>query len=211
MHSWFIKSFNKSAHVYEWFVVPFIVVASLTTGMLQSVGLGIAMSTLIFVESFHKAGVVKFLANGLTGEFWPSGNSVTVFVEFSLILFYFGTLITVRSTIERNCEDNEWLNQNADLIQILVLQNYMFFGNATSCLKYISTMFDDEDISGFDGDLPPIPKYIIIDMSIVTGIDTSAGMWSQWLSKILCTFSFVFANCVCSLYFPFFPFSGCVG
>mmetsp|Transcript_13080 Transcript_13080/g.27490 ORF Transcript_13080/g.27490 Transcript_13080/m.27490 type:complete len:1323 (+) Transcript_13080:168-4136(+) len=146
VHSWFMKSFQKSVDVFEWFVVPFIVVAGLTTGMLESVGMGIAASTLIFVHSFHQAGVVKFLANGLT----------------------------VRSTIERNCEDNEWLDQNADLIQVLVLQNYLFFGNATSCLNYISSMFDDDEANGSDVDLPPVPKYIIIDMSIVTGIDTSA-------------------------------------
>ena len=33
-------------------------------------------------------------------------------------------------------------------------------------------MFDNE--AGFDPDLPPFPKYIILDLSIVTGIDTSA-------------------------------------
>ncbi len=35
-------------------------------------------------------------------------------------------------------------------------------------------MFDDEEANEADVDLPPVPKYIIIDMSIVTGIDTSA-------------------------------------
>ncbi len=72
INSWFIKSFQKSVDVFEWFVVPFIVVAGLTTGMLESVGMGIAASTLIFVHSFHQAGVVKFLANGLTGECVPT-------------------------------------------------------------------------------------------------------------------------------------------
>mmetsp|Transcript_16617 Transcript_16617/g.35906 ORF Transcript_16617/g.35906 Transcript_16617/m.35906 type:complete len:1197 (-) Transcript_16617:138-3728(-) len=142
--SWFIKSYQKSAT--EWVVVPFIVITSLAYGMLQSVGLGLAVSTLIFVASFYRAGVVKFIANGLT----------------------------IRSTIERNCEDNQWLDQHADLIQILVLQNYLFFGNANSCLKYIHSMFEDDEDGAFDADLPPIPKYVILDLSIVTGIDTSA-------------------------------------
>lgn len=141
--SWFIKSYHKSAN--EWIVVPFIVATSLTSGMLQSIGLGLGASTLIFVASFHRAGVVKFIANGLT----------------------------IRSTVERNCEDNEWLDQHADLIQILVLQNYLFFGNATSCLKYIQSMFDDADGPN-EEDLPPVPKYVILDLSIVSGIDTSA-------------------------------------
>mmetsp|Transcript_9447 Transcript_9447/g.20438 ORF Transcript_9447/g.20438 Transcript_9447/m.20438 type:complete len:596 (+) Transcript_9447:1310-3097(+) len=142
IYSWFVLSFKKSAT--EWVVVPFIVVTSLSFGMLQSVGLGLAASTLVFVASFYRAGVVKFIANGLT----------------------------IRSTIERNFEDTQWLYQHADLIQILVLQNYLFFGNANSCLKYIQTMFDDE--AGYDPNLPPMPKYLILDLSIVTGIDTSA-------------------------------------
>ncbi|KAL7532451.1 hypothetical protein ACHAXR_004636, partial [Thalassiosira sp. AJA248-18] len=140
--SWFIKSYQKSAT--EWVVVPIIVIVSLTSGMLQSVGVGLGASTLVFVASFYRAGVVKFIANGLT----------------------------IRSTIERNHEDNHWLDQNGDMIQLLVLQNYLFFGNASSISKYIQSMFDDE--AGFDDDLPPIPKYVILDLSIVTGIDTSA-------------------------------------
>ena len=145
--TWFVRSYRKSRT--EWVVVPFIVIASLAFGMLQSVALGLGASTLLFVASFYRAGVVKFIANGLT----------------------------VRSTIERNSEDDRWLCQHADLIQLLVLQNYLFFGNAVSCLTYIKSMFDDGDTdTGFDEDpdIPPIPKYLILDLSLVTGIDTSA-------------------------------------
>ena len=102
---WFINSYKKSA--MEWAVVPLIVVTSLMWGMLQSIAMGLGASTLIFVASFYRAGVVKFIANGLT----------------------------IRSTIERNYDDSRWLDGNADLIQVLVLQNYLFFGNASSCLK----------------------------------------------------------------------------
>lgn len=117
---------------------------------------------------FYRAGVVKCIANGLM----------------------------IRSTVDRNLEDNEWLDQNADMIQILVLQNYLvrhlfvhddfvqwissfltirqFFGNAKSICRFVQTMFDEpQDISDHH-DLPPIPKHIIIDLSIVTGIDSSA-------------------------------------
>jgi MFS superfamily sulfate permease-like transporter len=59
------------------------------------------------------------------------------------------------------------------MIQILVLQNYLFFGNATSVLKYISSMFDDVDVID-DALLPPKPRYVVLDMSIVSGLDVSA-------------------------------------
>ena len=47
---------------------------------------------------------------------------------------------------------------------------------ATSVDQYIGTMFEDlpESASKVDFELPPVPKYLIIDFTIVTGIDTSA-------------------------------------
>lgn len=88
---------------------------------------------------------------------------------------FVATGLTIRSSIERSCEDSKWLDNNGDLIHILVVQNYLYFGNATSCRNYVATMFtDDENAPGSDFDLPPVPKYVLLDMSIVTGIDTSA-------------------------------------
>jgi MFS superfamily sulfate permease-like transporter len=140
-NTWFVKSYRKSPE--EWFVVPLIVGTSMVYGSLPSVGIGLCASTLIFVASFQQAGVVKFVASGLT----------------------------LRSTIERNCEDNMWLDENGGLIHIFVLQNYLFFGNASTCLGYFESIFDDErDLS----DERPTPKYVILDLSIMTGIDASA-------------------------------------
>jgi len=143
MNNWFIKSFQKIGS--EWFVIPFIVLSGQMFGVLQSVALGVGISTLVFVSSFYKAGTVKFIANGLT----------------------------IRSTIERQSTDNVWLDKNGDMIQTLVLQNYLFFGNATSVLKYISSMFEDIEVVD-DALLPPKPKYLVLDMSIVSGVDISA-------------------------------------
>jgi MFS superfamily sulfate permease-like transporter len=83
---------------------------------------------------------------------------------------------TLRSTIERGHREAAWLDQHGDLIQILVLQNYLFFGNAQSLLSYITSMFDDSD--GNDSQdlvaIPPAPLHIIMDFAIVSGMDTSA-------------------------------------
>ena len=61
-----------------------------------------------------------------------------------------------------------------DLIQILVLQNYLFFGNANSVLNYVTTMFEEPE-SECLFPLPPIPRYLIIDMTLVTGVDQSVS------------------------------------
>lgn len=144
LYSNFIKSHQKIRS--EWFVIPVIVLAGQAFGVLQSVALGVAISTLMFVAAFYRAGTVKFIANGL---------------------------ILRSSTVERHSEDNVWLDKNGDLIQVLVLQNYLFFGNATSVMNYISSMFDDVDMID-DEFLPPKPKYVVLDLSIVSGMDMSA-------------------------------------
>lgn len=59
-------------------------------------------------------------------------------------------------------------------IQILVLQNYLFFGNASAIQNYIASMFEDPDEDVDDLLLPPKPKVIILDLALVSGMDSSA-------------------------------------
>ena len=145
--TWFIKSYFKTKEKMEWLVVPLIVVFAFGIGLLQAVFFGIAISTFLFVGAFFKSGVVKFAASGLS----------------------------VRSTIERAVNSEEYLDNHGDELRIIVLQNYLFFGNASSILAYVSSMFeqpiDDAETDPFT--LPPLPKFLILDMALVTGIDTS--------------------------------------
>jgi sulfate permease, SulP family len=149
LHGWFFKSFRKTQSKIEWLVNPFIVLTASFVGLLSSVFLGIALSTFFFVAAFYQSGVVKYEASG----------------------------ITIRSTIERATRTARWLDTNGDLIQILVLQSYLFFGNATSVLNYVRSMFEeteDEKDRRDDFDLPPLPKVVVLDFSLVSGMDGSA-------------------------------------
>lgn len=130
----------------EWLVVPIIVVFAFVVGLLNAVFVGVAMSTFIFVASFFRSGVVKYIANGLS----------------------------VRSTIERPPNAADWLDKNGELIQILIIQNYLFFGNSSSIFTYITSMFEDPNPSIDPAFVPPIPKVIIMDLTLVTGMDTSS-------------------------------------
>lgn len=65
MHSWAIKSYFKTSDKLEWLVVPAIVICAFAVGLLNSVFLGIAMSTFLFVAAFFRSGVVKYAANGI--------------------------------------------------------------------------------------------------------------------------------------------------
>lgn len=147
--TWLVSSYFKTKAKLEWMVAPVIVVLAFTVGMLNAIFLGVAISTFIFVASFYKAGTVKFVGNGLN----------------------------LRSTVERGVPENNWLNQNGDLIQILVLQQFLFFGNAQSVLHYVTTMFEEDPEGDDDAQrlpLPPKPRYLVLDFAWITGMDTSA-------------------------------------
>ena len=78
--------------------------------------------------------------------------------------------------MERSVAQSAWLSENGDLCQIIVLQNYLFFGNACSILDYVATMFEEVDKTQserLDFALPPLPRVLVLDLSLVTGMDTS--------------------------------------
>jgi MFS superfamily sulfate permease-like transporter len=147
--NWFIKPISKMDNLLEWSVVPFIAMLSLLVGFLNAVVLGIGLSTFLFVTEFFRVGVVKYDASGLE----------------------------IRSRIERSLVQSVWLDTHGDDLRVLVLQNYLFFGNATSVLRYIETMFDEiplvESIR-LAYPIPPVPVVLILDLSLITGMDTSA-------------------------------------
>ncbi|KAG7339587.1 STAS domain containing protein [Nitzschia inconspicua] len=145
---WFIRPFQKMESWIEWSVVPLIVFFSLFVGFLNAVFLGIALSTFVFVTSFFQVGVVKYNATGLE----------------------------IRSRIERSLIQSVWLDTHGDAIQVLVLQNYLFFGNASTIRNYIATMFEEVDITvsqRLDFAIPPVPSILVVDLSLITGMDTS--------------------------------------
>ncbi len=120
-------------------------VSAFVNDLLSAVFLGVAMSTFIFVHAFFRSGVVKFAADGQK----------------------------INSTIDRPFLMSEWLEENGDRIQVLCLQNYLFFGNASAIHKYIITLFklSKEAEKSF---LTPTSKFLILDLAMVTGLDTSA-------------------------------------
>lgn len=52
--TWAIKSYFKTKEKMEWLVVPVIVLLAFVVGLLQSVFLGIAFSTFLFVAALCK-------------------------------------------------------------------------------------------------------------------------------------------------------------
>jgi hypothetical protein len=94
---------------------------------------------------------------------------------FAGVVRYVANASVIHSTIERPFRKTEWFQDNGDLIQILILQNYLFFGNASAVYGYISEMFQrsEKDDKNEDYLLARKPKYLVVDVALVTGMDTS--------------------------------------
>ncbi|KAL3938156.1 MAG: hypothetical protein SGBAC_006863, partial [Bacillariaceae sp.] len=147
---WFFDAFTKTLDVSEWLVVPIIVAFSLVIGFLNAVLVGIAISTFVFVGAFFRVGIVKFQATGKD----------------------------IRSRIERSMEQCVLLNEHGDEIQVLVLQNYLFFGNAAKLCHYIFTMFEDVEVEleeSTDISVPPFPKVLLLDFFFFLWHDMPIG------------------------------------
>lgn len=145
--TWLFDSYFKTKDKLEWIVGPLLVILSFAYGLLIAIFIGVAASAVLFVSKVYHTGIVRFVGNGLT----------------------------VHSTVERGMQETSWLDLHGDLIQILVLQNYLFFGNCKSVLRYVVTMFSDDSCSsGSLQDPLPVPRFLIIDVSMVTGMDTSS-------------------------------------
>jgi STAS domain len=119
---------------------------------------------------------VSFLPFATVGVVYsfPKTSSCLPWIVRSGVVKYVANGVHVRSTIERPPKVSRWLDKSAIKIQILVMQNYLFFGNASSMIAYISMMFDEPDKKSDPNLITPCPKIVIIDMTLVTGMDTSA-------------------------------------
>ena len=110
MNTWFLKSFRMTKEKSEWLVVPLIMIFSFVVGMLQSIALGIAISTFLFVASFYRTGVVKFIDTGKSAiDGITMMNNAVFCPKYVLYSSILGLL--VRSTVERSAQDSAWLGK----------------------------------------------------------------------------------------------------
>ena len=118
-------------------------------GPLSGLGILGGLGVLTFVWRLGEVPIVKYVASGLT----------------------------IRSTVHRSLREQEALESKGDLMQCLFLQGYVFFGNAKKVGKYVKAMFKPVNVPDEIAHLvPPTPSVLVLDCSLVTGVDVSAGV-----------------------------------
>jgi SulP family sulfate permease len=107
-------------------------------GFLQGVAVGIGIALVLFVVKYSQVNVIKHILTGAS----------------------------YHSTVDRPLAQRQMLRTMGDMITILQLQNFIFFGTAQVLLDTFRARIQDQSL--------PKVRYFVLDFRRVTGFDSSA-------------------------------------
>ena len=145
--NWVVAGYRRLP-LGDWLVVLLIVVVAGTVGFLVSIGVGLIASIIAFTINYSRVPVAR---HALTGE-------------------------DLHSNVERSPEQRELIRQKGAAVQVLVLQNYIFFGTAHNMLETVKSRLADTH-------QPPL-RYLILDLARVTGLDTASVTTFRKLAQL---------------------------
>lgn len=110
----FVWSARKKLPLSDMLVVCCILFVVAQYGILEGVGAGIGLATILFVHKYSQLSTIKTIMSG--GEH--------------------------TSNIDRRKEDQAYLDANGNALQILILQGFLFFGSASRVMEQIKLLLD---------------------------------------------------------------------
>jgi SulP family sulfate permease len=119
-------------------IILLILVAMNGIGVLQGVGLGLLVAIGLFVYDYSHTSIVRHVLSGAS----------------------------FRSNVDRPPFYNQYLRKHDDLIYILELQGFIFFGTVNKLLAEVRRRVSETG--------QPVPRFIVLDFGHVSGLDSSA-------------------------------------
>jgi len=120
-------------------VICIILVTVAVFGILEGVAVGVVLATVLFVHKYSQLSVVKSAMGGAEHV----------------------------SNIDRHKDDQAYLDEHGGLVQLFVLQGFLFFGSASRLLEHIKLVVDDGDKAS--------KRFLVIDFTRVDEMDSSAA------------------------------------
>jgi len=120
-------------------VICIILVTVAVFGILEGVAVGVVLATVLFVHKYSQLSVIKTALDGAEHV----------------------------SNIDRHKDDQDYLDKQGYLVQIFVLQGFLFFGSASRLLENIKLVVDAGD--------KETRRFLIIDFTRVDEMDSSAA------------------------------------
>ena len=121
----------------DYIIILLILVAMNGLGVLQGVGLGLLVAISLFVYDYTQTSIIRHVLSG--ASFHSNVDCPPFYIQY--------------------------LREHADLIQILELQGYIFFGTDNKLLDQVRRRVSE---SG-----RPRPRFIVLDFGHVSGLDSS--------------------------------------
>jgi SulP family sulfate permease len=151
---WVIES-RTSLPFVDWLLVMSILGTVAIAGFLPGVAVGVLLAVLIFIVSYSRQGAVRH--------------------EF--------TGATYRSKVDRGTRAESYLSVAGEVILILDLQGYLFFGTAAELVDRVQRRTLDASV--------PQLQFLVLDFRRVTGIDSSTVQAFQRIDRLARTGDFV--------------------
>lgn len=113
----FVWSARKKLPLSDMLVVCFILFVVAQYGILEGVGAGIGLATILFVHKYSQLSTIKTIMSGAEHT----------------------------SNIDRCKEDQAFLDEHGGSFQILILQGFLFFGSAGRVTEQIKLLLDESE------------------------------------------------------------------
>jgi sulfate permease, SulP family len=136
---WLIEA-RKQLPQLEYLVVVIIVLVVASIGFLEGVLVGLLGAIVLFVVNYSRINVVRFALSGKQRH----------------------------SNVERNTLESHYLREQGEVMLILKLQGYLFFGTASALVARIEERLEDRSL--------PALRFAVLDFAQVTDLDSSAAL-----------------------------------
>lgn len=135
LYTWLYQTWFRMPR-WEYAVVLLIALLIPAIGFLQGVSLGLGLAVVMFVFRYSRTSSVRHTLSG----------------------------VTYQSNMTRARPEAQFLHEHGDLLYILKLQGYIFFGTANQILEAIRSRLNGSGA----------PRYIVLDFQLVANLDSSA-------------------------------------
>lgn len=139
LYQWVVASWSRLPRL-DYGLIWLILIIVALKDFLTGVGVGLLIASLMFIFSYSRQQVVKYARSGAAYQ----------------------------SHAARSLQQQQFLRQEGQQIQIFSLQGYLFFGTANALLKQVQARLQDSDQS-------PL-RFLVLDFRLVTGLDASAAL-----------------------------------
>jgi SulP family sulfate permease len=156
---WVYQAWFKFSRI-DYLIIITILVVIAAVGFLEGVVLGILLAVVLFAVNYSRINVVKHALSGADYQ----------------------------SRVTRSQHHRQILNQTGDVLFILQLQGFIFFGTAHNLLNQVRRR-------GEASDLPRL-RFVVLDFRQVTGLDSTATLSFARMKQLAQAqqFTLVFTN-----------------